>query len=62
MDHTKFVLDKNGNEILWEAAAYMMDDDIRETLHFKLAPCDNQTFFDAYIKMHKAKFNEDFTV
>ena len=62
MDYTKFVLDENGNEVLWSAAAYMMDDDIRETLHFKLAPCDEQTFFDAYIKMHKIKFNEDFTV
>ena len=62
MDCTKFVLDANGNEVVWSVATYMMDDDIREALHFKLAPCDEQTFFDEYVKMHKEKFDEDFIV
>lgn len=56
------VVDSNGNEILWAAAAYMMDDDIRETLHFKLAPCDPQIFYDEYVKAHREKFGEEFTV
>lgn len=62
MDYKKYVLDENGSEVPWNAAVQLMDDNIRETLHFELAPCDEQTFFDAYIKMHKAKFHEDFTV
>lgn len=39
-----------------------MDDDIREELHAKLAPCTEQVFFDEYVKAHREKFNEDFVV
>lgn len=30
-------------------ASYMQDD-IREDLHFKLAPCDHETFIKEYLK------------
>lgn len=62
MQDVKSVLDENGNEVLWAVAVHMMDDNIRESLHADLAPCEPQIFFDVYMKMHKAKFNECFTV
>ena len=62
MDYVKFVKDANGMLVLWAAAVSYMDDEIREDLHFKLAPCDEQTFFSAYEKAHKEKFGEDFII
>jgi hypothetical protein len=38
----------------------LMDDEIREELHHKLAPCTNQVFFDAYVSAHSEKFGENF--
>ena len=35
-----------------------MDEDIRETLNYKMAPCTDQEFFDAYTKAHEEKFCE----
>lgn len=40
---------KISNEAMDAIASYM-DDDIREELHFKLAPCNNRTFLKAYCK------------
>lgn len=40
---------KISNETMDTIASYM-NDDIREELHFKLAPCDNRTFLKAYYK------------
>lgn len=37
------------NEDLSNIATYM-DDEIREHLHFELAPCDPEEFLDAYIR------------
>jgi hypothetical protein len=37
-----------------------MDNEIREELHSKLAPCANQVFFDAYVSAHSEKFGENF--
>lgn len=62
MDFKVIVHDDNGNAVNYAVAASMMDDEIREELHVKLAPCDEQTFFDAYLKAHKEKFNEDFII
>lgn len=36
----------------YEAAAQMMDDDLREELHGELAPCTEQQFFRAYELAH----------
>ncbi|ACU93984.1 hypothetical protein Ccur_02570 [Cryptobacterium curtum DSM 15641] len=50
-------LDINGNEIDFEAAVNLMDDEIREELHEKMAPCSNQEFLEAYAKAHAEKFD-----
>ena len=52
----------NGNLVDFDAAVNMMDDEIREKLHNKLAPCTDQEFMDAYIEAHEAKFNERFEI
>ena len=49
-----------GVEIDYTDAVAMMDNDIREELHHKIAPCTNQAFFDAYCVEHREKFGEDF--
>ena len=40
---------KISNELMENISTYM-NDDIREELHFKLAPCSNRTFLKAYCK------------
>lgn len=44
----------------FDAVVNLMDDDLREGVHAKLAPCTYQAFLVAYAKAHKAKFGEDF--
>ena len=51
------VKDCYGNEVNFEAAAELMDDELREELHQELAPCTAQEFFDAYAKAHAEKFD-----
>lgn len=46
-----------GNAVDFDAASHMMDDDLREDLHGKIAPCTEQEFFDAYAKAHAEKFD-----
>lgn len=45
---------------LYEACVNLMDDEIREQLHFELAPCTDEEFLAAYIKRHEEKFGEVF--
>jgi hypothetical protein len=45
-----------------EVAATLMDKDLREELHLRLAPCDPQEFVDAYIEAHREKFDEEWVV
>lgn len=52
----------NGYEVDFDAVVNMMDDEIREELHNKLAPCTDQEFVDAYIEAHKAKYGEQFEI
>lgn len=53
----------NDQEVDFSSAVVLMDDDIREELHSRLAPCDEQTFADAYAEAHAEEFNgEIFTV
>ena len=42
------VINVNGTENNYEAAVMLMDDEIRESLHFELAPGTEQEFFTAY--------------
>ena len=51
------VKDCYGNEVNFEAAAELMDDELREELHQELAPCTAQEFFDDYAKAHAEKFD-----
>lgn len=53
------VINMNGTEINYEAAVDLMDDEIRESLHFELAPCTEQEFFTAYEKAHAEKYGEE---
>lgn len=38
---------------LWDAIVEMMDDDIRERVHNKLAPCSEVKFLEEYLKEAK---------
>jgi len=52
-----------GKVVDFEAAVELMDDEIREQLHSKIAPCTNQEFIDQYVIAHSNKFDgEKFTV
>jgi len=53
----------NGKTIDVDAAVNLMDDEIREDLHNKMAPCTDQEFMDAYVEAHAAKYGgEQFQV
>lgn len=56
------VHDTCGNEVFFETATDLMDDEIRESVHADLAPCTEQEFFTEYCERHFAKYGEDFTV
>lgn len=51
-----------GKWVDYEAAASLMDDEIREELHNEMAPCEPQAFMDAYLVRHEAKFGEKFEI
>jgi len=57
---------KNINNV-WNAIVYLMDDDIREELHNKLAPTTNEIFLTEYLNrdpsfydLLKSEFGIDF--
>lgn len=52
----------NGREVNYEVCVNLMDDEIREELHRKMAPCGDQEFLDAYCKAHKEKYGKEFTI
>lgn len=54
------VVNEYGVKVDYEAAVNLMDDEIREDLHLKLAGKSNQEFFETYAKAHKEKFGEEF--
>jgi hypothetical protein len=45
-----------------DVIASYMDDEIREDLHTKMAPCAPQEFVNAYIDAHEEKFGEIFAI
>ena len=53
------VINKNETEIDFDSAVTLMDDDICEQLHVKLASCSEQEFFSLYEKAHEEKFAEE---
>lgn len=56
------VINQNGEEIDFEVAVSLMDDEIREDLNRELAPCTEQEFFKAYEKAHEEKYGEEFQI
>lgn len=48
-----------GVEIDFNIAVSLMDEEIREKLNDKMAPCTEQEFFNAYAKAHEEKFCEE---
>lgn len=46
----------------YEIAVELMDNEIREKLHNKIAPCTNEEFLEAYKKEHYKKYGEEFTI
>ncbi|OZG49833.1 hypothetical protein [Bombiscardovia coagulans] len=55
------IINSNGTEFdanQWDAIVNLMDTDLREKLHNKLAPCSEQEFFSAYAKAHEETFGE----
>lgn len=52
----------NNDQVDFEVAVNLMDDEIREALHAELAPCTDQEFFDAYCKAHEEKYGEEFAI
>jgi hypothetical protein len=53
----------NNHEIDFDAAANLMDDEIRESLHGKFYEGQEQEFLDAYVTAHAAKYDgEEFAV
>ncbi|MBQ9020604.1 MAG: hypothetical protein IJ113_01115 [Eggerthellaceae bacterium] len=57
---TEIVRNGYGVEFNYDAAVGIMDEDIRERLHFEIAPCSHQKFFDAYCDAHKKHYGEEF--
>ena len=53
------VINMNGTEINYEAAVMLMDEEIRESLSFEIAPCTDQELFTAYEKAHAQKYSEE---
>ena len=53
------VVNRCGNEIDFDAALQLMDDEIRERLHSELAPCSEQEFFTAYEQAHAERYGTD---
>jgi hypothetical protein len=53
---------KAGKMVDFDAVVNLMDDEIREEIHREFAPCTAQEFVDEYIKRHRQKFGEEFTV
>jgi hypothetical protein len=47
---------------LYDAAAGLMDDDLRERLHAELAPCSDAAFLAAYMAAHLEVYGEPFVV
>ena len=54
------VLNRHMNLVDYEAAVNLMDDDVRDEVNRKMAPCSEQEFFDAYCAEHERVFGMEF--
>lgn len=52
------VTNSYGIEILYDAAANLMEGDLREEIHGEIAPYTKQEFFDEYCKRYKERYGE----
>lgn len=52
------VKNEYGVVVDYETAVSFMDDELREKIHWEIAPCTEQEFFDEYAKRHEEKFGE----
>ena len=52
------VVNAYGDEIRFNAAVSLMDDELREEVHTRLAPCSPQDFFDAYCVQYEKASGE----
>lgn len=57
-----YVVNEDGKAIRYDVAVEMMDDELREEIHSEISPCTDQEFFDEYVRRHREKFGEEFTV
>ena len=55
----KKVINRAGTEVVYSSAEPLMEEDLREELHRKLAPCPEQEFFEAYEDAHEERFGEE---
>lgn len=62
MASTIFVKNENGTEIDFDVAVVLMDDDIREQIHYENPNLTAQEFYDEYCTRHYDEFNEYFTI
>lgn len=54
---TEIIADGN-----YDAAVNLMDDEIREEIHFENPEMDGLEFLAEYLKRHEQKFGEEFTI
>ncbi len=52
----------NNAKNYYDACVNLMDDDLREELHSKLAPCTDELFLERYCDEHLKKFGQEFIV
>lgn len=52
----------NGCEVDFDVCVNLMDDEIRESIHTEMAPCEDQKFLDEYAARHFAKYGEEFKI
>ena len=51
--------DEDGSR--WEYIVSLMDDDIREKVHYDLVACFPDEFLEEYKRLHLEKYGEEFT-
>ena len=56
------MVELNGRMVDMDVVVSMMDDEIREDIHNRIAPCTEQEFVDAYVVAHQAKYGEQFDI
>lgn len=52
----------NGCKVDFDVCVNLMDDEIRESIHAEMAPCEDQKFLDEYAARHFAKYGEEFKI